>query len=320
VTRVGASHTADAQYFEYTRAANPLGAGLITRVPIAALPGRLHEQDGASPSRVIPFDLSGDLRIEGPATSPSLCANFVCVHPDAPLETTAIATSEVFYVIRGRGRTEFDGDEIDWEQGDFFTLPAGGPATHHAAEDTAFYWVHDAPLLRYLGVKPGVPRFAPTLYQREDAMAALLEIERDPEASRRSRVSVLLANRRFDQTRTITHVLWTMLGVLPAGAVQLPHRHESVALDYIIDCAPGCYTLLGPELDENGDILRPHRADWQPGQAFVTPPGLWHSHHNESGAAAHVIPIQDAGLHTYLRTLDIRFFHPDHKSYISLKD
>ena len=28
---------------------------------------------------------------------------------------------------------------------------------------------------------------------------------------------------------------------------------------------------------------------------------------NESGADAYVLPIQDAGLHTYLRTLDIAF-------------
>lgn len=36
-------------------------------------------------------------------------------------------------------------------------------------------------------------------------------------------------------------------------------------------------------------------------------PGLWHSHHNESGRPAYLVPIQDAGLHTYLRSLDIRF-------------
>ena len=188
-----------------------------------------------------------------------------------------------------------------------------------AEEDAAFYWVHDAPLLRYLGVTPGAPRFTPTLYESEVALARLQEIERDPHAADRSRVSVLLANRNFEQTRTITHVLWTMFGVLPAGAVQLPHRHESVALDYIIDCEPGCYTLLGPALDDAGNILNPHRAVWQPGQAFVTPPGLWHAHFNESDKPAHLIPIQDAGLHTYLRTLDIRFYHADHESFISLK-
>jgi gentisate 1,2-dioxygenase len=42
----------------------------------------------------------------------------------------------------------------------------------------------------------------------------------------------------------------------------------------------------------------------------VTPPGLWHSHHNESGLPAHILPIQDAGLHTYLRTLNILFSRP----------
>jgi hypothetical protein len=43
------------------------------------------------------------------------------------------------------------------------------------------------------------------------------------------------------------------------------------------------------------------------GAAFVTPPGHWHSHVNESGHPARLLPIQDAGLHTYLRSLDIRF-------------
>lgn len=46
---------------------------------------------------------------------------------------------------------------------------------------------------------------------------------------------------------------------------------------------------------------------WASGAAFITPPGMWHSHHNESDADAYVIPIQDAGLQTYLRSLDIRF-------------
>ena len=40
---------------------------------------------------------------------------------------------------------------------------------------------------------------------------------------------------------------------------------------------------------------------------FVTPPGWWHSHHNESDEVAWVLPMQDAGLYTHQRTLDIRF-------------
>jgi gentisate 1,2-dioxygenase len=65
--------------------------------------------------------------------------------------------------------------------------------------------------------------------------------------------------------------------------------------------------MIGESIDEEGHIKDPKRADWSPGSAFVTPPGLWHSHHNESGSPAHLMPIQDAGLHTYLRTLEIKF-------------
>ena len=98
-----------------------------------------------------------------------------------------------------------------------------------------------------------------------------------------------------------------MFGLLPEGQVQRPHRHQSVALDLILDCQPGCYSLLGDRLDDSGNIVNPIRVDWQPGGAFVTPPGMWHAHYNESGAPAHLIPVQDAGLHTHLRSLDIRF-------------
>jgi gentisate 1,2-dioxygenase len=98
-----------------------------------------------------------------------------------------------------------------------------------------------------------------------------------------------------------------MFGILPSHAEQKAHRHQSIALDFIVDCPPGCYTLVGMELDAEQRIVRPTRVDWEPGMAFVTPPGYWHAHYNESGEPAHLIPIQDAGLQTYLRSLDIRF-------------
>ena len=158
-----------------------------------------------------------------------------------------------------------------------------------------------------LGLVATTPRFKPTLYPRDRAVMELEKVAADPEARQRSRVSVLLANKEFPQTRTITHVLWAMFGVLPVDSVQLPHRHESVALDFIIDCKPGCYSLVGSELDDTGSIVDPVRVEWRSGGAFVTPPGQWHSHHNESDVDALLLPIQDAGLHTHLRTLDIRF-------------
>ena len=66
-------------------------------------------------------------------------------------------------------------------------------------------------------------------------------------------------------------------------------------------------------------IKNGHRENWKSGASFITPAGYWHSRHNESGEDAHVLPIQDAGLHTYLRTLDILYSHPSHDKtpYIS---
>ena len=170
-----------------------------------------------------------------------------------------------------------------------------------------FYWVNDEPILRYLGAIPTHAKFEPTLYAQEDSRAALDEAANDPLAGQRSRISVLLTNTHFPQTLTITHTLWAMLGILPVGANQLPHAHKSVALDLIIESKPGCFTLVSEKVDDQGNLIDPIKVPWESGGAFITPPGWWHSHHNESGQPAYLMPIQDAGLHTYLRTLDIQF-------------
>jgi len=87
--------------------------------------------------------------------------------------------------------------------------------------------------------------------------------------------------------------------------------HQSVALDFAVSApSEGVYTLMGPELDENGWVKDPVRLDWGKHSAFVTPPGWWHSHHNETDEMCWVLPIQDAGILTYQRALDITFSQP----------
>jgi hypothetical protein len=117
-------------------------------------------------------------------------------------------------------------------------------------------------------------------------------------------------------TLTLTPTLWSLLNVIIGGDVQRPHRHQSVAVDLCV-WAPegdGVYTLMGPKLDpvtglptgspqSQGAV----KCVWRTGACFTTPPGWWHSHHNETGEAAWVLPMQDAGLFTYQRTLDIQF-------------
>jgi gentisate 1,2-dioxygenase len=259
------------------------------------------------PTRSVPFDLSKDLDCEGPATGPGLCASFLRVLPGETLSLDADVTSQVFYVIRGRGKVEQGTSTLPFTAGAFLALPGTEIARVVADEETAIYHVTDAPLLRYLGVRPDKARFAPVYYPAERAQAELRQAAAEPGASERSRVSILLGNQRFPQTRTVTHTIWAMFGLLPAGATQKPHRHQSIALDFIVHAPRGCYSLVGTELNEDGTIRDPRRVDWVSGMAFTTPPGYWHAHVNESTEEALLIPIQDAGLQTYLRALDIRF-------------
>lgn len=298
----------EATYFDYRHAANPLKEGLISRVPFKAFSAESHQKGG---TRVFPLDASAELGFEGPATSPALSANFVRIFAGEQVELTLDATSQLLFVHQGAGHSAVSGKTLEWGKGDLMVLPAKSPAVHHARDTAVLYWVHDAPLLRYLGACPSVQRFAPTLYPRSAYEEKLRQVEADPTAKDANRLAVLLGNERFKETRTITPTLWAMFGLLPKGAVQKPHRHQSVALDFVVDCPEGCYTMIGSELDAAGGIKNGVRADWAPGSVFITPPGQWHSHHNEGDRPAHVLPIQDAGLHTFLRTLDIQYSRVD---------
>jgi len=78
-------------------------------------------------------------------------------------------------------------------------------------------------------------------------------------------------------------------------------------LDLCIKCSDSknIYTLIGDELDKNGNIINPTKVHWTEGAMFITPPGLWHSHNNDGNTFAHILPIQDAGLFLYQRILGI---------------
>ena len=118
-------------------------------------------------------------------------------------------------------------------------------------------------------------KFEPTLYKKKDLLDTVEEIKHTPmeDGSERNRLGVLLGNKACPQTKTLTHVLWSLLNSIPAKNVQRPHRHNSVALDLAVSAKPGVYTLMGKEIDSNGNIVDPIRCDWTPGGVFVTPPG-----------------------------------------------
>jgi len=214
--------------------------------------------------------------------------------------------------VTGEGLSESEFGTISWSGGDLFVLPTTTKQVVHKATGgehggAALYWVSDEPLLRYLGVEPSECKFEPTMWTKGMLLDRVEEIRHTPGATELNRCGVLLGNTACPQTKTLTHVLWSLLNSLAPHSVQKPHRHNSVALDLAVSAGPNTYTLMSPGLDAEGNLVNPVRVDWIPGGVFVTPPGWWHSHHNESDEEAWVLPMQDAGLYTHQRTLDIRF-------------
>jgi gentisate 1,2-dioxygenase len=273
-------------------------------MPIRTFPAKLHEE---GQTRVIELDLSDTLGTSYTATAPNLLANYIRINPNEKINLNVESSSEVFYVLRGAGRTETSLGTIAWQQGDAFTLPFNQGVTHYASEDSALAWVHDAPLFAYLGAKPSVVRFKPTFYSKNYLKDELAKIREVGVEQNRNRIGVILGNPNSEKMRTLSHSMWALYNVLPKGAVQLPHRHNSAAIDLSLSATGDTYTLIGKEIDAQGNIINPIKAMWADNTIFVTPAGWWHSHHNKSEQDAYVFPIQDAGLHIYMRTLDIQF-------------
>ena len=286
--------------WEYSAAATPD----LNEVPIQPFPASLHEE---GETRVIALDLSKELETPYLATSPNLLANYIRIREGDKIRTAVAATSEVYFVLRGSGHTTSAEGTINWQEGDAFTLPSNAGVIHVADEDSALYWSHDAPLLEYMGVVPNKKMFKPAYYSKSYMRSEVEKLREIALREKRNRIGIILGNTASAKTKTMTHTMWSLFNLLPAGETQKPHRHQSVALDLAVSSGPDTYTLIGKEVDADGNIINPVKAMWATNTVFVTPPGWWHSHHNESDQDAFVFPVQDAGLHTYMRTLDIQF-------------
>lgn len=276
------------------------------------------------------------------ATSPNLLASFIVLDDNenhivkfnrcynrgiCHYEKEINASSHLFYVLHGKCTftlreevyaqgeeygemyTEIKDTEFVVERGEIFICPAFQTLviSNLSNEKTEIYYVNDSPLLNYLGAEAEKQIFKPCVYDQKFIQENLQKLS-NPKNNRKG---ILLSNLDTEKigVNTITPTLWALYNELPANTKQRPHRHNSVALDLCTVCTDSAngnvYTLMGSELDEEGNIINPIKMPWKCGVMFVTPPGLWHSHHNDGDTDAYVLPIQDAGLLLYQRILGI---------------
>ena len=303
--------TTSCRIYDYAEASNPY----MIPIPIKTF----NSDELSDQTQIKNLDISNDLGYNYLATSPNLLAQFIKIKNNDSVLISLNATSQVYYVIKGSGYSLFKVDfeenntqscRIDWSKGDLFVLPITKELEHIATHDTLMYSINDEPLLNYLLVKPSYAKFKPTIFKSDMTRHSLNEIYQKNLMKGLNRLGILLSNEITESTtKTLTHTMWSLLNILPANTNQRPHRHNSVALDLCVESSnpEKVYTLIGSELDENGWIINPIKCSWKKGSVFITPPGMWHSHHNETDTDALVLPVQDAGLYTYQQTLDIRF-------------
>jgi gentisate 1,2-dioxygenase len=264
------------------------------------------------------IDLSRQYCVPFEATTPNLLAGFIKIRSGGNLliiytkeENEWNAGSHLFYLIEGNGKLTFDEFKcFSIKQNEIVVSPffQSMKITNTSENDLVFYYVNDSPLYNYLGALPTFPTFCHCHYTREFIDEKMKELS----SSINNRNGILLGNADTEHlgTKTITPTLWTLYNQLPPKTKQRVHRHNSVALDYCVYSPDETkvYTLIGSEIDEEGNIVNPVKMPWKTGETFITPPGLWHSHHNETDDIAYVLPVQDAGILLYQRILGISLY------------
>lgn len=254
------------------------------------------------------------------ASSPNLLASFIKIQPnniftkEIEIEdnSSCNSSSNLFYIMKGDCEILLNNENESFilSSGDIFISPYFSSikfVNESDKEDLLIYYINDSPLLNYLGAKASLKTFKASVFSKDYLFTNLEELS-NPDNNRKG---ILLSNEDTEKigTNTITPVLWALLNELPPNCQQRPHKHNSVALDLCIlaNDNENIYTLIGDELDSNGNIINPKKIVWKTNEMFITPPGLWHSHHNIGNTVAYVLPIQDAGVLLYQRILGISF-------------
>lgn len=262
------------------------------------------------------IDFSELFNVSYKSTTPNLLASFIRLEKNGKIDLQNIqynefnATSHLFYVINGSASIFINNSDYEYNifYGDLFITPYFDSLkilNINSEEELLIYYINDSPLINYLGSKCSKKIFQTAVYTKEFLLKNLCDLS-NPNNNRKG---ILLSNKDTEilGINTITPVLWALYNELPPRMTQKPHKHNSIALDLCIQCSDSenIYTLIGDELDDNGNIMNPTKIHWKEGSMFITPPGLWHSHNNNGDTCAYVLPIQDAGLLLYQRILGI---------------
>ncbi len=279
------------------------GNGFNVQLP--AVPDRIFTDepmralDPATPTGLIACDISGELACAFPATTPLVLAHYARIRSGESLETDFNASGVIAYAITGSGGTRCSGEDIAWKAGDLFVLPGGAHATHTAGDSDAVLWiVTNEPQLAFENLRAPASGKAPTdvVHYRGGEIMRQIDLLYDVGRGENIAGSALIFSaQRQEATRNILPTLTAAMNSLPGGAVQRPHRHNSVAVSLIIK-GERCFSVIDGK-----------RKDWAQWATTITPPVAVHSHHNGGNEMALFLIIQDGGIYYHARAMGFEF-------------
>jgi gentisate 1,2-dioxygenase len=267
--------------------------------PVPDVPAAVfeHERDIAlapdAPAGFVVLDQSDALACGWPATTPTMLARYLTLGAGQAFGHRLNSTGEVYYVIRGSGRTGCAGESLAWTAGDAFCLPGGLAVEHLASEKAVLMLVTNEPELAYLGAEASATSrraIRPTLFAAEETELHLRAVHGRNGEQRSAGKSVVFLTTLMEARRVTTPTLLASINSLEPGGDQRPHRHSSAALTL---------SIAGEDVHS---MVEGRRVDWSPDVLFVTPPNRVHSHHNRGRGLMRSFVVQDTGLHAQLRT------------------
>ena len=177
--------------------------------------------------------------------------------------------------------------------------PGGVTAEHKAGEEHAVLWVvTNEPQVNFENLSAPQAGGAPTELVHYPAAEIDRQIELIYEVGRDNDIagSALIFSSDMQQdSRNVLPTLTLAMNSLPAGAMQRPHRHNSVAVSLVIQ-GDKCYSTIDGV-----------RKDWGPWATTITPPVSVHSHHNDGDEQAMFLIVQDGGLYYHARAMGFEF-------------
>jgi gentisate 1,2-dioxygenase len=295
-TRVESEFTRRARYFSSAEGFNLKRPRVPAQVFAAERETAL---DPSTPTGLIPLDLSGQLEIDFPATTPLILARYAKLRAGEKLETNFAASGEIYYVITGGGESAWGAEALAWEAGDIFCLGGSQAVTHRARERDCLLWiVTNEPELAFERARPPAPGEAPIQpvhYPAAEIRRQLELVHRLPPDQTMTGKAVTFSSLALARQRTCLPTLALAMNSLLPGESQRPHRHNAVAVTLVV-AGTKCHSLVGDR-----------RIDWQPHAVMITPPADVHSHHNEGDRLALFLIVQDGGLHYHCRTMGFSY-------------